>query len=75
MNPVYSSQAPELMALMDEGEATRALMYLEMSHLPYDVQDLIFAALQTEKHLNLELVESVLESYCSLSSFDERLLH
>jgi hypothetical protein len=48
---------------------------LEQSHLPYDVQDLIFAALSGIQKLDDAIIEEVLEAYAMDTSFDERILH
>ncbi len=75
MNPVISAQAHQLNHYLQSHDATKAHLFLEKSHLPYDVQDLILAALSSLPRLNDALVEEVLENYSSVSSFDERLLH
>lgn len=73
MNPVIHCQANTLLALCHD--PMRAHLFLESTHLPYDVQDLIFAAMSNVKKLDHEMLVAILEHYVSVSSFDERLLH
>lgn len=75
MNPVISAQATVLCKLLKSHEGMKASMFLEQTHLPYDVQDLIMAALASIKKLDDEIIEEVLELYCADTSFDERILH
>jgi len=73
MNPVIQCQANILLALSKK--PMQAHLFLESTHLPYDVQDLIFAAMDNVKKLDHEMLVDILEHYVSISSFDERLLH
>lgn len=75
MNPVISAQAHSLSELLKANETTKAQFLLEQSHLPYDVQDLIFAAVSGLGKLEDELLAQILEECVSSSSFDERLNH
>lgn len=75
MNPVISAQAIELCKFLSANEAMKANLFMEQSHLPYDVQDLILAALRGLEKLDDKIIEEILEAYCQCSSFDERLLH
>ena len=75
MNPVISAQAAVLCKLLKAREATSASMFMEQTHLPYDVQDLVLAALSSIEKLDDEIVEEVLEVCCSECYFDERMLH
>lgn len=75
MNPVISAQATEILRLIKTKDAMQAHMFLEQSHLPFDVQDLIFAALNSLPKLDNEIAEEVIEFYTSQNSFNERLLH
>lgn len=75
MNPVISAQAHTLTGLIKAQEMVKAQFLLEQSHLPYDVQDLIFAALAGLPKINDDLIAMVLEECVSTSSFDERLCH
>lgn len=75
MNPVISAQATVLCQLLQSRQAVKASMFMEQTHLPYDVQDLILAALSSIQPLNDSIIEEVLEFYCEQSSFDERILH
>lgn len=75
MNPVITAQAIELCKFLSANDATKAHLFLEQSHLPYDVQDLILAALSGLQKLDDKIIEEILEAYCEISSFDERLLH
>lgn len=75
MNPVISAQAIELCKFIAANEAIKAHLFMEQSHLPYDVQDLILAALSGLQKLDGKVIEEILEAYCQCSSFDERLLH
>jgi hypothetical protein len=75
MNPVISAQATVLCKLLKSHEATQACMFLEQTHIPYDVQDLVLAALASINKLDDQIIEEVLELYCAESSFHERILH
>lgn len=75
MNPVISAQATVLQDLLTKSQAMKASMFMDQTHLPYDVQDLIMAALNSLERLDADVIEQVLESYCAESSFDERMLH
>lgn len=75
MNPVISAQATVLQELLTNSQAMKASMFMDQTNLPYDVQDLIMAALASIENLNADIIEQVLESYCTESSFDERMLH
>lgn len=75
MNPVISAQAHSLTELLNAREKEKARFLLEQSHLPYDVQDLIFAAVSGLSQLEDELLEQILEECVCSSSFDERLTH
>lgn len=75
MNPVITAQAHQLAAYLKANEDTKAHLFLEQTHLPYDVQDLIFAALSSLPKLNDDIIEQILEAYATDTSFDERILH
>lgn len=75
MNPVITAQAIEVLRLIRANEAMRAHLFLEQTHLPYDVQDLIFAALNSLPKLDNDIAEEVIEFYTTQNSFGERLLH
>ena len=75
MNPVISAQATVLCKLLKAREATSASMFMEQTHLPFDVQDLVLAALSSIEKLDDEIIEEVLELCCAESGFNERILH
>lgn len=75
MNPVITAQAVELSKFLSANDAIKAHLFMEQTHLPYDVQDLILAALAGLPKLDGKIIEEILEDFCEISSFDERLLH
>ncbi|MBE1299659.1 MAG: hypothetical protein GJ680_07105 [Alteromonadaceae bacterium] len=75
MNPVIEAQAVQLVRLLKAHQATKAHLFLEQTHLPYDVQDLILAATRHLSKYDEHMLEEIIECYASTSSFDERLLH
>lgn len=75
MNPVITAQATVLRELLNTSQAMKASMFMEQTQMPYDVQDLIMAALGSIEQLDSGIIEQVLEAYCAQSSFHERMLH
>lgn len=75
MNPVIHAQAHQLQRLMKFSDAMHAHLFLEQTHLPYDVQDLILTALRSLQKMDEESILAVLEMYACDTSFSERILH
>lgn len=75
MNPVIQAQAIQLGRLLKAHQDTKAHLFLEQTHLPFDVQDLILAATRNLAKYDENMLEEIIECYASISSFDERILH
>lgn len=73
MNSVIHCQARQLLAL--HHDHMQAHLFLERTQIPYDVQDLIFAAIASVRNIDGEMVEAILEHYVCLSSFDDKMRH